>query len=346
MSTPAITASAPVPDPVPTELAKASLASRVLERLNERFGDWILEHVRRRRGPPVLPFLIEYRHIYVMPTLFGFWFGILLAVTLLGGLNFNNNMALLIGFLLAAIAQLTTLLAYRNLVGLELAAIRAEPVFAGEAAEFRVYLRNPEARHRFALQLSNAAGSDTGDLEANETAVMVVQQTSSQRGWLDMQPFNIENRYPLGMFRAWSVIIPQVRCLVYPRPSLRPPPLPRSGRGDEGVARVGEGEHFHGLRKYRLGDPLKSIAWRASARHDKLLSREYESPQQDACELNWYLMPDVPVEEKLSILTSWILKAERQMVPYSLELPTDALPADLGPQHRDACLRLLALFGK
>ena len=36
----------------------------------------------------------------------------------LGGLNFNNNMALLLVFLLAAIAQLTTVLSYRNLVGL------------------------------------------------------------------------------------------------------------------------------------------------------------------------------------------------------------------------------------
>jgi uncharacterized protein (DUF58 family) len=314
--------------------------------LNTRFNDWVLERVRQRRGSPTLPFLLEYRHIYVMPTVFGFWFGILLATTLLGGLNFNNNMALLIGFLLAAIAQLTTLLAYRNLVGIELIAIRAEPVFAGESAQFRVYLRNPEARHRFGLQLTSKEASDTGDIDANETAVLVLSQKTLKRGWLDMRPFNIENRFPLGMFRAWSVVIPQAQCLVYPRPSLRPPPLPRSGRGDEGVARAGEGEQFHGLRKYRPGDPLKSIAWRTSARHDKLFTREHESPQQEACELNWYLMPEASVEEKLSVLTSWILKAERQMIPYSLELPADALPASLGPEHRDACLRLLALFGK
>ena len=31
-----------------------------------------------------------------------------------------------------------------NLVGMELSAIRAEPVFAGESAVFRVYLKNPE----------------------------------------------------------------------------------------------------------------------------------------------------------------------------------------------------------
>jgi len=281
-----------------------------------------------------------------MPTMFGVWFGVLLAATLLGGLNFNNNMALLIGFLLAAIAQLTTLLAYRNLVGMELTAIRAEPVFAGESAHFRIYLRNPEPRHRFSLQVSSDHAIDTGDFEANETSVLNLTQAATRRGWLEMSPFSIENRFPLGMFRAWSVIIPQARCLVYPRPALQPPPLPRSGRGDEGASRVGEGEHFHGLRKYRAGDALKSIAWRASARHGKLFTREYESPQQEACELNWYLMKDTSVEEKLSILTAWILKAERLMIPYSLELPSDALPADLGPLHRDECLKILALFRK
>lgn len=313
--------------------------------IGARFNNWLLERVRQRRGSPVLPFRFEYRHIYVMPTMFGAWFGVLLAVTLLGGLNFNNNMALLIGFLLAAIAQLTTLLAYRNLVGMELSAIRAEPVFAGETALFRVYLRNPETRHRFAIQLSAGTTQDCVDIDGKETAMLQLPQSSGQRGWLTMQPFNIENRFPLGMFRAWSVIIPDTKCLVYPRPSLHPPPLPRSGRGDEGMARVGEGEHFHGLRKYRPGDALKSIAWRSSARHDKLLSREFESPQQEACELNWYLIKADSVEEKLSILTAWIIKAEKQMIPYSLELPADALPADLGPEHREACLRLLALFG-
>ena len=65
-----------------------------------------------------------------MPTRFGGWFGVLLALTIFGGLNFNNNMALLFGFTVAAIAQLTSFLAYRNLVGLRLNAIQAGPVFA------------------------------------------------------------------------------------------------------------------------------------------------------------------------------------------------------------------------
>ncbi|MBT8046951.1 MAG: DUF58 domain-containing protein [Gammaproteobacteria bacterium] len=309
----------------------------------ERFDSWVLERVRRRRGPTELPRTLEYRHIYIMPTRFGYWFGALLALTALGGLNFNNNMTLMLAFLLAAIAQLTTLLAYRNLAGIRIDAIRAGPIFAGEPACFRVFLKNPEERGRFAIQAVSPEGQDCTDIAAQHSGQLKILQTSGQRGWMQLGPFRIENRYPLGLFRAWTVVIPTAKSLVYPKPAPNPPALPKTGRGDSGTARLGEGEHFHGLREFQTGDPLRRIAWRTSARHQKLYSRVMESPREDACELNWYLMGQGDTEEKLSILAAWVLRAERRQIPYSLELPGGALPAGLGEDHRDACLEILAL---
>ena len=71
-----------------------------------------------------------------------------------------------------------------------------------------------------------------------------------------------------------------------------------------------------------------------------------ESPCEEACELNWYLLRGLRTEEKLSILTAWILRAEYKQIPYSLEMPATALPAALGEDHRNACLEILALFEK
>jgi uncharacterized protein (DUF58 family) len=302
--------------------------------INQRFNQWILDRVRQKRGSPELPFTLEYRHIYVMPTKFGFWFGVLLALTAVGGLNFNNNMALMLGFLLASIAQMTSLLAYRNLSGMTLLGFRAPPVFAGQKALFIVLLKNPENRLRFTVQVVSGESSDCTDIKPQATGRLELEQMTGRRGWMELDPFRIENKYPLGLFRAWSVIIPQARCLVYPAPALNPPPLPKAGRGDYGVARAGEGEHLHGLREYQPGDPLRRIAWRTSARHQKLYSRIMESPSAEACEFNWYLMGGGATEEKLSILAAWILRAERQQLPY------------MGEEHRDACLKILALFEK
>jgi uncharacterized protein (DUF58 family) len=309
-----------------------------------RFDRWLLERVHSRRGVTALPQSLEYRDIYVLPTGFGAWFGMLLALMLIGGLNFNNNMTLALGFLLASIALLTTLLAYRNLVSITIHGVMAKPVFCGETATFRILLRNGDDRHRFAVSVCNDEGRDCGDLAPQSTVRLELTQQTWQRGWMEMDPFRTETRYPLGMFRAWSVLIPRSRCLVYPEPAAQPPALPKTGRGEHGAARPGEGEHFHGLREYQPGDPIRQIAWKASARHAKLYSRQMESPREEACELNWYLMGSGNTEEKLSILAAWILRAERLQIPYSLEMPGAALPADLGAEHRDACLEILALF--
>ncbi|MCH8227494.1 MAG: hypothetical protein IIC63_03660, partial [Proteobacteria bacterium] len=182
-------------------MSTAALMSRG-NGINQRFNLWILERVRQKRGSPELPFTLEYRHIYVMPTMFGFWFGILLAITAIGGLNFNNNMVLMLGFLLASIAQLTSLLAYRNLSGMTLLGFRATPVFAGQAARFTVLLKNPEERLRFAIQLVSRESSDCTDIKLQATGRLELDLMTSRRGWIEMEPFRIENRYPLGLFRA------------------------------------------------------------------------------------------------------------------------------------------------
>ncbi|MCW8871543.1 MAG: DUF58 domain-containing protein [Xanthomonadales bacterium] len=312
--------------------------------MGPRFDRWLLDRVRRIRGPADLPFVLEYRHIYVMPTKFGAWFGVLLGLMAVAGLNFNNNMTLLLVFLLGSIAMLTTLLAYRNLVGIEISGIVAGPVFAGERAEFRVFLRNPEDRWRFAIEATSPAARDSVDIQPQNTRHLSIEQDAPKRGWLGMDPFRVETRFPLGLFRAWTVVIPTARCLVYPQPVPNPPPLPMSGRGDQGAVNKGEGEHFHGLREYRPGDPLRRIAWRSSARHQKLYSREMEAPRDETCELNWYLMGSGDPEQKLSILAAWVLRAERRQLPYGLELPGAALPASLGERHRNSCLEILALY--
>ena len=80
-------------------MTAASTTANESSSAGQRFDSWVLERVRRRRGATNIPKTFEYRHIYVMPTRFGFWFGFLLALTALGGLNFNNNMTLMLDYI-------------------------------------------------------------------------------------------------------------------------------------------------------------------------------------------------------------------------------------------------------
>lgn len=311
----------------------------------ERLSNYVMQRVRARRGLTRLPYVLEYRNVFILPTAFGVGFGLMLVFMALGGLNFNNNMALLLVFLLATIAQLTTLLTYRNLAALQVEEIHAEPVFCGEPAAFHVYLRNPEERVRFTIQAANPRVADCRDLEGLAGDALTVHQATAHRGWQPLAPFRLETRFPLGLFRAWAWLFPTARCLVYPAPDPNPPPLPTAGEGHGGQTRRQEGEQIFGLRAYRLGDPLRRVAWRASARHEQLLTREMEHPHRDACELSWGRLEGRSVEQRIAVLAAWVLRAEQRRLAYSLDLPGVHVPLGTGDNQRARCLRHLALYG-
>jgi uncharacterized protein (DUF58 family) len=48
-------------------------------------------------------------------------------------------------------------------------------------------------------------------------------------------------------------------------------------------------------------------------------------------------------ETRLSLLTGWVLAAEREQYRYGLRLPGRLIAPDSGAAHRDACLEALAL---
>ncbi len=290
------------------------------------------------------PYTLEYRHIFILPTRFGWGFGFMLVLMALGGLNFNNNMALMLVFLLGTIAQLTTLIAYRNLVGLKIDSVVAEPVFAGATAYFKVYILNGDKHRRFAIQAGFKEPQSCNDFNLNCSELMRLSCPTVSRGWLDIPSFRLETRFPLGFFKAWSWVFPDNRCLVYPSPAKNAPPLPVTGRGQSGKAQKGEGDQVYGLRKYQPGDSIQRVAWRASARHDELYSLEMEKPRQSACELDWGLLRGGNTESRLSTLTAWIIAADHKGLTYSLKLPAANIPGGSGPEHRCRCLEALALY--
>lgn len=290
------------------------------------------------------PFELEYRHVFVLPTTFGWGFGGMLVFMALGGLNFNNNMALMLVFILGTVAQLTTLLAYRNLSGLKIDNISCDPVFCGETADFRVFVKNNDERQRFAIQAGFKKPQDCKDFKLNGSESFLLKIPSLRRGWLEMQSFRLETRFPLGLFKAWSWIFPKSRCLVYPAPAKNAPPLPKTGHGQSGPAKKGDGDDVYGLRKYQPGDSMQRVAWRASARQDELYSVEMETPQDDSCELDWDNLRGGDIESRLSILTAWVIAADVENLSYGLKLPNAQLAASKGPDHRARCLERLALY--
>jgi uncharacterized protein (DUF58 family) len=311
----------------------------------ERFGDQMARLMLvRPKQPEPLPVRITRRRIYVLPTGFGLFVGALLATMLVGGLNYNNNPALLLVFLVAGVANNSLVHAHLILSGICLKSLHADPVFAGQALRLKLRFEGSGARRRPGLQLLAGKSMALFELAPEDEAEVVLELPTTRRGWLEIGRVRLSTLWPLGLARAWSWLRPDPRLLVYPTPELNAPPLPLAlGDGDSPRTRQ-HGEQPHHLRDYRVGDMPRQIAWKASARADKLLVREYESAVARDLLIDWNAAAGLDYEQRISRLARWVIEAERSGSRYAMRLPAERLPSGRGPEHRHACLRALALM--
>jgi uncharacterized protein (DUF58 family) len=311
----------------------------------ERFGDRMARlALVRPKQPEPLPVRISRKRIYVLPTGFGLFVGAMLATMLVGGLNYNNNPALLLVFLLAGIANNSLVHAHLILSGVSLKAVHADPVYAGQALRAKFRFEGSGARRRPGLQLLSGGAQALFELAPEDEAEVVLDLVTHRRGWMELGRLRLSTLWPLGLARAWSWLRPDLRLLVYPAPEATAPPLPEAlGDGDSPRTRA-HGEQPHHLREYRSGDMPRQIAWKASARADKLLVREYESAVARDLSIDWNATSELAHEQRISRLARWVLEAERSGSRYALNLPAQRLPPGRGPEHRHLCLRALALM--
>ena len=314
-------------------------ASGIVARTRGWFDVWIA-----RRGPTRPPLSLHYRQIFILPSRFGWLLGLLMFAMLMGSLNFNNNLGLLTTFIVAGLAANSMLLAYRNLEGLRILRTGAAPVFAGQSAQLMISLGAESHRPRPGLEVQTDHDLKIFELEPNRPLEIAVSLPTRHRGWLTPGRIRIQTSHPIGLFQAWSWFWPERPVLVWPRPDSRPPPLPdgHSDRAGLQDRREPDGEEFYSLRPWREGDPLHRVAWKASQRHDTLLSRELRQQQAQHLELKLSRTPGRDLEARIGILTAWVLQAYQQQRQWTLDLGTQRLGPALGESHRNQCLRALA----
>lgn len=313
----------------------------MLASLKLQFRTWLFRP-RIETGPVTL----NQRRIYILPTRQGLGFALTLTLMLLGDINYNLSLGYVLTFLLATMALMNMLYAFRNMARLEIRAGHADSVFAGGSAQFLFYFHNNGELERHCLRLHDDHDHGiTFDLPRQASSQIRLAIPASRRGWLTTGRLTLHTTYPLGLFYAWTYFEFDSRCLVYPEPAA-PMPLP-SSQQEQGNANIGGAgdEEYTGLRGYMPGDPMQRIAWKAAARERGLQVKQFLSLQGQELWLDWNIVPATHPETRLSILTRWVIDAEARGAVYALRLPDIELPPDQGKRHRDDCLRALALTG-
>jgi uncharacterized protein (DUF58 family) len=136
-------------------------------------------------------------------------------------------------------------------------------------------------------------------------------------------------------------------AIVYPHPE--PSEFMPVGEGSEGKGesrQIRGNDDFQGLKTFSAGDPLAHVSWKHLARGQGMLTKLYTAEASGSDVLDWNALQGVPIETRLSRLTWWVLMLSQQGRTYGLRLPGQELPLGNGIEHRDACLKTLALFGR
>jgi uncharacterized protein (DUF58 family) len=306
---------------------------------------WAATWARRRQGADAHAIALKRRRIYILPTRFGVVFGAMVFAMLLGSLNYGASLGFTLTFLLTSLGLVVMHHCHNNLLGTTIKFLGAAPVFAGERAEFKIAVCNDAAAARFEIELCYRAHlAGPVDVTGGGTQILRIGVPTERRGWIALDRFRVETRYPARLFRAWTWVHMDTRCLVYPRPADPGRPLPSGGGGGiQGTQHAGD-DDFAGLRSAAPGDPPQRIAWKAYARNDVLLLKEFSSGTGEPCRLDWELLPELDVEPRLAQLARWCLDADAAGRSLALRLPRESIPLGQGPKHLAACLEALALL--
>jgi uncharacterized protein (DUF58 family) len=316
------------------------------ERLTFTFIARAQRWASKRQGPDRLSVRLRSRRIYILPTGVGAMFALTTFTMLLGSMNYNNNLSFLLTFLLAGLGFVAMHQCQRNLVDLEVSFAGADPVFAGQSAAFHIAVTNHSKHRRHNVQLyAEKARGEIRDLGPGESRVFQLDIPTVHRGYAHLRRYGVRTLFPFELFRAWAWLHMDLRCLVYPAAADQAPPPPpsRAAHGHRQHDARGE-EDFAGFRRFHDGDSPRHVAWKAYARSGELLSKQFAGADTSSQWFDFNMTGAADTEARLSVLTRWVVDADRTRRDFGLRLPGMEIRPSHGDAHRHRCLEALATF--
>ncbi len=173
--------------------------------------------------------------------------------------------------------------------------------------------------------------------------------TLAGRGRQQLPEVTLRSRFPVNFFiRSQGLTLDQ-EVTVFPAPQPCPDLrqiAPGGGQGTQQNWQKGYEGDINRIRDYQGGEPLKSIHWKLSARHDRLKVKELSAATRKPVMLDLAELPGSSVEQRLRhasyLVTHWL----RDGWPVGLKAGSLKLPPACGQQHKLLLLQALAHYGQ
>ena len=291
--------------------------------------------------------------IYILPTSSWAWILAVLMAMWYAAISQTNSAAYLLMFFLGSLVMVTAVHAHYALAGVGLRVGRIEPVFAGELARIPVEVLNLTPREKVDLAVApngrvfkEASHLRVPNVAASGAEGVELLLPGEVRGRLVLRRLALTTDYPMGFFRSWKYEATDAAGLVYPKPAgTMPLPLGASVTADTVAGSGGGGEDFMGVRAYQTGESQRHVDWRAVARGQPYLIKQFSGAGTRRVWLEWTDTAALrDPEARLAQISRWIVDAEPAGYAYGLRLPGFEAEPARGTGHYHHCLTALALF--
>jgi uncharacterized protein (DUF58 family) len=263
----------------------------------------------------------------------------------------NSAAIYLLLFLLASVFLISIPHTLANLAGVTLRVESAKPAFAGDEVCLPVEIINSSRATRYGIEVVLPEAGKTREridcIARDSAARLNLRFLARHRGEHKIEKLDLTSCYPLGFVRVSQKVVSNQTYLVYPKPAGRSrlPTNDSSRFADREIEQsTGPGDDFAGVRDYVPGESQRHIDWKAVARGNPLMTKEFAAETKGAVRLDFFEIHSSDIEEKLSQLTLWVIEAERARQPYGLRLPGLEISPAAGQMHFHRCLRALSLF--
>ncbi|HVK07264.1 MAG TPA: DUF58 domain-containing protein [Gemmataceae bacterium] len=211
------------------------------------------------------------------------------AVLLFIGILKGINLVIVLAYVLLGLWAINLMLARRATGGLSARRQPRPPVTAGVPTEWAVTVTDagPVGGNWILEETAGGRSSRWLALRSGPATFTVRPRfTIPTRGKHTLAPLTAHSTFPFGLWTRTVKLLPAEEFIVLPQPArvdgerLRHWLFRRRAGHDaetRTVRRVVEREaEIHGLRDYRVGDAPRRIHWKATARRNRLMVREYE----------------------------------------------------------------------
>ena len=301
-----------------------------------------------QRIPPAAKHQLDLRSIFIFPSRFG-WFYLLLCISLFVlGTNYQNNLMLLLCFIMLAIVLINLHASYWNFARLSLTLNAIPPGYANSQVTTTLHLNAAENSESASgeLRISTFGNEEHQVIDTNLFQTCELKLQLPQRGIHKLPRLTIESFFPLGLYRCWTHLDFATQLIAFPAPQpceLKLYALQEENEEEGALVAQPGTEDFEGLRRYVVGDSLNRVAWKHVAKQ-QWLSKNFESNASVSGYLKLPMVDAVNLETELSKLAHQINLCSQQNISFGLELGGQKLHPATGEAHRVKCLTALAAY--